>query len=75
MINNPPATPPPIAQDYWTACTPCTAGDELLPTHTDWRDFPSECTWQVPVPSWAISADINCIVNPAMLVGSALTAD
>lgn len=66
IIDNPPATPPPIAQQYWTESTPIGNGDELLSTETVFTDFPNQATWQVPVPVWAKGMDVNVLLNPTV---------
>lgn len=66
VINNPPATPPPIAQQYWTESTPIDNGNQFLGSSVAWTDFPTQATWQVPVPSWATGMDMNILYNPAI---------
>lgn len=65
VINNPPATPPPIATEIWSESTPCQNAATIPSTQTgSWAYFPLAADWQVPVPSWALGMDIHIITNP-----------
>lgn len=64
IIENPPADPPPIAQQYWTESTPCDANDVLLKTQNTFTNYPAEASWQVPVPAWATGFDLLAWLNP-----------
>lgn len=64
VIDDPPADPPPIAQQYWTESTPCDDGDVHHANQTSFHNFPVGASWQVPVPSWATGFDINAVLNP-----------
>lgn len=66
IIENPPADPPPIAYSFWTESTPCDDNDQVIRTHTTFRNFPQEASWQVPVPSWANGFDLICSLNPQL---------
>lgn len=70
IIENPPATPPPIAQQYWTESTPIGNNSQLLHSELSWKDFPSGLSWQVPIPEWAQGVDINVLLNPALTQGN-----
>jgi hypothetical protein len=67
---NPPAEAPPIAQQLWTATKAVTVNDDLLSTDRTFRDWPAVASWQVPVPSWATTADMYFLVaNAAQYFG------
>src|SRR5690606_31662979 len=44
---------PPMAFGIWNTTLMATSEDELLPTDTNFKDWPSEASFQVPVPEWA----------------------
>jgi hypothetical protein len=69
IIESPPPTAPPIAQQYWTESTPVGNNTQILSSETNWKDFPDDVEWQVPIPAWAVGVDINVILNPALTLG------
>lgn len=64
IIDDPPSDPPPIAQQYWTESTPCEDGGELDRFDSTFQNFPTDASWNVPVPDWATGFDLNVILNP-----------
>lgn len=65
VIENPPVEVPPVAQQVFAASVKCNANDELLESHTAWRDWPMQATWQVPVPEWARTVSVMMTGTPA----------
>ena len=65
IIDNPPPDPPPIAQQLWTGVADCTGvTSSYTRSQTSFTNWPAPASWQVPVPSWAKTADVIAIVNP-----------
>lgn len=66
IINNPPATPPPIAYPVYTESSLCsvTGSGEMASTQTAWKKFPADLNWKVPVPTWARGMDVMVLFNP-----------
>ena len=81
VTNNPPATAPPIASQYYTNFNP-SAGDpnygnpgggsdtvhDYWVADTNWKNWPSVASWDVPIPEWATSMDIEMTVLNAQLL-------
>jgi len=64
VIENPPATPPPIATSVYADNKRVTSGTVLPGSNSSYITFPSEGVWRVPVPTWATGVDVFCDVNP-----------
>lgn len=52
------------AEKLWTESSRCMANSQLQ--GTNFRTWPTEANWQVPVPSWATGCDVFVQLNPAM---------
>lgn len=66
IIENPPANPPPIASEVYTEASKMeiSSGNQLARTQTSYKKFPSDVTWNVPIPSWAVGMDVFININP-----------
>lgn len=62
IITNPPATAPPIAQEWHTANVPCTGTSNATET-TSFTSWPPEVDADVPIPSWAREVDFDVVVQ------------
>lgn len=65
VIENPPVTVPPIAQEVFARSTKCNANDTLKDNETSWKDWPQQANWQVPVPEWARTVSVMMTGTPA----------
>lgn len=65
VIENPPVTVPPIAQQVYATSVKCTANDTLRDDQTNWVDFPQQANWQVPVPEWARTVSVMATATPS----------
>lgn len=63
IINNPPPEPPPIAFPMFSESSLADTYQELVGTQTGWTKFPSQVSWDVPIPSWARGMDIHIMMN------------
>lgn len=61
-----PTTPdvPVVSHDIWTGVVHCSAASTLSHTQSAWIDWPAVATFQVPVPSWAVTCDFLGSFNP-----------
>src|SRR5690606_35936337 len=54
-----------FAEVIWTEASRTDAGDWVgTGTIGQWRHWPEEAEWVVPIPEWATGADVLVIVNP-----------
>lgn len=58
-------TVPPIAQQVYAASTHCNNNDQLNFNDLSWKDWPTQATWQVPVPDWAGAVSVMMTGTPA----------
>lgn len=76
-----PAGPPPVASEYYTNFNPSagdpnygkpTGGSDNVHNYwvadTGWKDWPSVANWDVPIPEWATSMDIELTIMNAQLL-------
>lgn len=56
---------PPIAQQVYASSVNCNNNHVLEENDLTWIDFPSQATWQVPVPSWAATVSVMMMGTPA----------
>lgn len=63
IVDNPPAVPPPIASQLWTGVRAATGDSQIGTVQTAWTNWPAEGSFDVPVPSWAKTADVLLFVN------------
>ncbi|RZT87453.1 hypothetical protein EV383_4377 [Pseudonocardia sediminis] len=78
IIDNPPVTPPPIAQSSYVQFKPSardanypssdTVHNYLNANTTATQSWPAAATWDVPIPSWATSMDIDAAVYGAQIL-------
>lgn len=64
IINNPSTSPPPIAAQFWSDTVHCATVTTFSYATTAWTDWPAVASFSVPVPSWAVEADIIGTFNP-----------
>lgn len=64
IVDNPPAEPPPVTQQYWTESTPIDQSGNFPSTQKNWTNWPEKASWPIPVPPWAMGFDLNVILNP-----------
>lgn len=57
--------PPPIAQEVFAVSTHCNNNHELKENNTSFIDWPSQASWQVPVPEWARKVSVMMTGTPA----------
>lgn len=77
IVENPAVEPPPIASSYFLQFKD-QPRDATYPsseiTHNywsanqQWQSWPNRATWQVPVPSWAVSMDIDAAIFNAQIL-------
>ena len=52
-------------EQVWTSAINCPAGSNIGASVSTWTRWPTEASWQVPIPSWATDVDINIVVYNA----------
>lgn len=63
IVDNPPPTPPPIAQTEFGQTDVASSYEELIGTQGAFVNFPNQVAYSVPVPSWAVEMDFQLTCN------------